>query len=303
MTLEKAVLDDDIDLDETEVEEPELELDEDADEGEAEEAELEEGAEEDEASEAEAEEEDDFVVMINGEAPDPEDEEDARAPDWVRDLRKQYREEKRRAKELEQKLAQMERGTAPAAQPLGPKPTLEAADYDTERYEKDLAAWYEKKRQHDERQASVQAEQQAVQKEWEQKLESYHSSKADLKVKDYEFAEDVVQDTLSVMQQGMIVQGAENPALVVYALGKNPKKAKELASITDPVKFAFAVAKLETNLKVTKRKAQAKPEKKISGTGRPSGSVDSTLERLRAEAERTGDYSKVFQYKKQKRSA
>lgn len=303
MTLEKAELDDDIDLDETEVEEPELDLDEDADEGEAEEAELEEGAEEDETSEAEAEEEDDFVVMINGEAPDPEDEEDARAPDWVRDLRKQYREEKRRAKELEQKLAQMERGTTPAAQPLGPKPTLEAADYDTERYEKDLAAWYEKKRQHDERQASVQAEQQAVQKEWESKLESYHSSKADLKVKDYEFAEDVVQDTLSVMQQGMIVQGAENPALVVYALGKNPKKAKELASITDPVKFAFAVAKLETNLKVTKRKAQAKPEKKISGTGRPSGSVDSTLERLRAEAERTGDYSKVFQYKKQKRSA
>ena len=303
MTLDKAVLDDDIDLDETDVEEPELDLDEDAEEGEAEEADLDEDTEEDETSEAEAEDEDDFVVMINGEAPDPEDEEDARAPGWVRDLRKQYREEKRRAKELEQKLAQMERGTAPAAQPLGQKPTLEAADYDTERYEKDLAAWYEKKRQHDERQASVQAEQQAVQKEWESKLESYHSSKADLKVKDYEFAEDVVQDTLSVMQQGMIVQGAENPALVVYALGKNPKKAKELASITDPVKFAFAVAKWETNLKVTKRKASAKPEKKISGTGRPSGSVDSTLERLRAEAERTGDYSKVFQYKKQKRSA
>ncbi len=302
MQIEKAEIDDDFDFQETEVEEPELEL-EDEPEVEAEEAELDGEDEEDEPSEAEAEDEADVVVTIDGEAPDPEDEEDARAPDWVRDLRKQYREEKRRAKELEQKLAQMERGTAPAAQPLGPKPTLEAADYDTERYEKDLAAWYEKKRQHDERQASAQAEQQAVQKEWEQKLEGYHSSKADLKVKDYEFAEDVVQDTLSVMQQGMIVQGAENPALVVYALGKNPKKAKELASITDPVKFAFAVAKLETNLKVTKRKAQAKPEKKISGTGRPSGSVDSTLERLRAEAARTGDYSKVFQYKKQKRSA
>jgi len=293
MTLEKAEIDDEVDFEETEAEEPEAEEETDAPEAEAEEV------------EAEAEdEEEDFVVTINGEAPDPEDEEEARAPHWVRDLRKQYREEKRRAKELEQKLAQMERGTAPAAQPLGPKPTLEAADYDTERYEKDLAAWYEKKRHHDERQISIQTEQQAVQKEWENKLESYHSSKADLKVKDYEFAEDVVQDTLSVMQQGMIIQGAESPALVVYALGKNPKKAKELASITDPVKFAFAVAKLETNLKVTSRKASAKPEKKVSsGTGRPSGSVDSTLERLRAEAERTGDYSKVFQYKKQKRSA
>lgn len=293
MELQKAEIDDEVDFEGAEVEEPEVEEDTDTSEADT------------DAVEADAEdEEEDFVVTINGEAPDPEDEEEARAPHWVRDLRKQYREEKRRAKELEQKLAQMERGSAPAAQPLGPKPTLEAADYDTERYEKDLAAWYEKKRRHDERQISIQAEQQAVQKEWEKKLESYHSSKADLKVKDYELAEDVVQDTLSVMQQGMIVQGAENPALVVYALGKNPKKAKELASITDPVKFAFAVAKLETNLKVTSRKASAKPEKKVSsGTGRPSGSVDSTLERLRAEAERTGDYSKVFQYKKQKRSA
>ena len=299
MELQKADIDDDLDLNEPDAEEPDLD---EEDQEEAEEADLEDPDEE--ASEAEAEEEDEVVVTINGEAPDPEEEEDARAPGWVRDLRKQYREEKRRAKELEQKLAQMERGSAPAAQPLGQKPTLEAADYDTDRYEKELAAWYEKKRQHDERQISIQQEQQAVQREWEKKLESYHSSKAGLKVRDYELAEGVVEDTLSVMQQGMIVQGAENPALVVYALGKNPKKAKEIASITDPVKFAFAVAKLETNLKVTSRKASAKPEKKVSsGTGRPSGSVDSTLERLRAEAERTGDYTKVSQYKRQKRSA
>jgi len=183
------------------------------------------------------------------------------------------------------------------------KPTLESTDYDTERYETELASWYEKKRTHDDQQNVVQSQQKAVQKEWETKLESYHSSKADLKVKDYEFAEEVVQDNLSVMQQGMIVQGADNPALVVYALGKNPKKAKELASITDPVKFAFAVAKLETNLKVTTRKASSRPEKKISGTARPSGSVDNTLERLRTDAEKTGDYSKVFQYKRQKKSA
>lgn len=246
---------------------------------------------------------DDVVVSINGEAPDPEEEEEVRAPGWVRDLRKQYREEKRRAKDLEQKIQQLEQRTQPAQQPLGQKPTLDSVDYDTERYEKELAAWYDKKRQHDDRQMSVKAEQEAVQKGWEKKLEGYHSAKAELKVKDYDFAEDVVQDTLSVMQQGMIVQGAENPALLVYALGKNPKKAKELASITDPVKFAFAVAKLETNLKVTNRKASSTPEKKISGTGRPSGSVDSTLERLRAEAERTGNYSKVTQYKKQRQSA
>lgn len=270
-------------------------------EAEAEEIETETEAEMAEGDDVETEaEEEEVVISIDGEAPAPEEEEEARAPDWVRDLRKQYREEKRRAKELEQRLAQVEQRNIPAVAPLGPKPTLEKVDYDTDRYEKELAAWYEKKRQHDEREAALKSEQQAVQKGWERKLESYQGAKAGLKVRDFEFAEDVVQDTLSVMQQGMIVQGADNPALVVYALGKNPKKAKEIASITDPVKFAFAVAKLETQLKISNRKAQVSPERKISGTARPSGAVDSTLDRLRAEAEKTGDYSKVFQYKKQK---
>jgi hypothetical protein len=90
---------------------------------------------------------------------------------------------------------------------------------------------------------------------------------------------------------------------VIYALGKNLKKAKELSEITDPVKFAFAVAKLEKDLKVTNRKAAPPPEKIVSGTGRSSGAVDSTLERLRAEAEKTGNMTKVIQYKAQKRAS
>ena len=270
-------------------------------EAEAEEAEVEAEADEDGETEAEAEDES-VVVTIAGETPPQEDdEENDRAPEWVRDLRKQYREEKRRNRELEEKLAAASGGSSEAVQ-LAEKPTLEKADYDTDRYETELAAWYEQKRKYDEVEASKQAEQQAVEQEWRQKLEGYQSAKADLKVRDFEDAEDTVQETLSTTQQGMILQGAENPALLVYALGKNPKKAKELASLTDPVKFAFAVAKLETNLKVTKRKASSKPEKALSGTARPSGSVDSTLERLRAEAERTGDYSKVFAYKRNQRS-
>jgi hypothetical protein len=274
-----------------EAEEPEAELEDDQA-----------SDDEDSDTEAEADEDEGFVaVTIGGEAPPPEDEEAERAPEWVRDLRKQYREEKRRNKELQEQLAKTT-GAAKVAE-LGEKPTLEKADYDTERYEKELAAWYERKRKHDEVEAARQSEAQAADREWRQKLEGYQSAKATLKVRDYDEAEDVVQDAFTVTQQGMILQGAENPALLVYALGKNPKRAKELASIKDPVKFAFAVARLETQLKVTKRKASSKPDPKITGTGRVSGAVDSTLERLRADAERTGDYSKVFQYKKQKRSA
>lgn len=257
----------------------------------------------DDEAEGEAEpEEEEVVISIDGEAPPQQEEEEARAPEWVRDLRKQHREEKRRVKELQQRLAQYEQKETGVA-PLGKKPTLESVDYDTERYETELASWYEKKRAHDERETAVKAEQQSVQQEWEQKLETYQEAKTSLKVRDFEFAEEVVQDTLSVMQQGMIVQGSENPALLVYALGKNPNKAKELASINDPVKFAFAVAKLETQLKISNRKASVSPERKISGTGRPSGTVDNTLDRLRAEAEKTGDYTKIIKYKRQKQKA
>jgi len=288
---EKAVLDEEDFIEEDEVKEPDVEEEEV------------EASDYTDNTEAEAEDDDEVVVSINGVSPNPEDEEETHAPTWVRDLRKQYREEKKRVKELEQRIEHLSQGQQPARQPLGEKPTLEAADYDTERYERELAAWYERKRENDDQLAAVQAERAASQRAWEQQLGSYQTAKSDLRVRDFDRAEEIVQDTLSVMQQGLIVQGAEDPALLVYAIGKNPVKAKELSSITDPVKFVFAVARLEKDLKVTKRKAASQPEKKISGNGRPSGSVDNTLDRLRAEAERTGDYTKVTQYKRQMRQS
>ena len=245
-------------------------------------------------------EEDEVVVSI-GEEPPPQDDH-AQAPEWVRELRKKNREDQRRIRELEEQLKTKDQAeTKPAT--LGKKPALEDYDYDTERFEQELTAWYDRKRQHDEATARARDAEEAAQTAWKKKLESYSSAKAELKVKDFDDAEAALQDHLNITQQGIVMQGAENPALLVYALGKNPKKAKELGSITDPVKFAFAVAKLETQLKVTNRKAPPPPEKTVQGTGGTSGSVDSTLERLRTEAERTGDYTRVTAYKRQKRQS
>jgi hypothetical protein len=244
---------------------------------------------------------DDSVVVTIGEEPPPQDEH-AQAPEWVRELRKKNREDQRRIRELEEQLkTKGQAETKPAA--LGKKPALEDYDYDTERFEQELTAWHDRKRQHDEAATKARDAEETAQAAWKKKLESYGSAKTELKVKDFDDAEAALQDHLNVTQQGIIVQGAENPALLVYALGKNPKKAKELGSITDPVKFAFAVAKLETQLKVTNRKAPPPPEKTVQGTGGSSGSVDSTLARLRTEAEKTGDYTKVTAYKRQKRQS
>lgn len=249
--------------------------------------------------EAESEEPDEIVVSIDGEEPPPQEEQ--AAPEWVRELRREHRELKKRNRELESRVSQSVE-TNPAVT-LGAKPSLENLDYDTEKYEQSLADWYERKRLVDDQQSQARRSEEEQQQAWNAKLEGYVEAKTKLKVKDYDDAEEVAQQMFNVVQQGVVIQGAENPALVIYALGKNPKKAKELAAIDDPVKFAFAVAKLESNLKIGNRKASTQPERTVSATARSSGSVDSTLERLREEASKTGNMDKVMAYKRAQKQA
>lgn len=245
------------------------------------------------------EDEDQVIVTIGEEPPPQEDEQHAQAPEWVRELRKNHKELQRKNRELEDKLKATTTVEKPAT--ISKKPTLEDHEYDTDKFEAALANWYEQKRQVDDQNAKADAEAKVLNDAWQAKLTSYGKAKTELKVKDFDDTESTVRDALSTIQQGIILQGSENPALVIYALGKNSKTLKELALITDPVKYAFAIAKLETQLKVTNRKAAPPPEKPVRGTGHVSGTVDSQLERLRAEAANTGDYTKVAQYKKSKR--
>ena len=248
------------------------------------------------------------VVVTIGDIPevpewvgDPDPTKRPGAPEWVKELRKTNRELQRQNRELQGRLQAAPPETKPVV--IGNKPKLEDHDYDADKYEEALTNWFDRKRQADEINARQEAEVMNQQKAWQAKLDGYGKAKAELRVKDFEDAEEVAQQVFSITQQGVLLQGADNPALVVYALGKNPAKAKELADIKDPVKFAFAVAKLEKDLKVTNRRQAPAPERIVTGTGRSSGAVDSTLERLREEAARTGNMTKVIQYKAQKRTA
>lgn len=240
-----------------------------------------------------------LVVSIGGEEPPPEPEAE-QAPAWVKDLRKQNREQQKRIKELERSMqapaAQGETATAPPK-----KPTLADVDYDTGAYEAKLDEWYGAKAAYDRQANERQRAQDEVKGAWNTKLSKYNTAKVELKARDFDDAEAVIADTLSVTQQGIIVDGAENPALLVYALGKNPKKAAELAAITNPVVFATAIGRLEASLKVTQRKPSAAPEQIPSGNARKTGAVDNTLERLREEAAKTGDMTKVMAYKRQQK--
>lgn len=250
-----------------------------------------------EGSQKDAPADDETVVVTIGEDAPPSDEDDTAAPTWVRELRKTNRELARENRELKQKQSPLAADQAAAMT----KPTLADCDYDEDAFEAKLTEWREQQaRVTADKQKKVDAEKQA-QEAWQAKLDTHGKAKAALKVDDYDDAEAAALESLSVTQQGIIVSGAENSALVVYALGKNPAKAKELASITDPVKFAFAVARLETQLKVTPRKAAPPPERKVSGNAAAGGSVDTKLAGLEAEADRTGDRSKVIAYNREQR--
>lgn len=275
-----------------------------ADEYEEEIIEQEEEAEPDEEVEGEADEsseDDEIIVTIGDDTPASEEEEKQPAPEWVKELRKTSREDKRRIRELEEKLtAKVAAETKPAE--LGKKPTLDDYDYDAEKFEKGLEDWFDRKRAVDAEQSRQEQARKAEQDAWNATLEGYNKAKSSLKVRDFEEAEHAVQESLNVVQQGIILQGGTRPELIVYALYKTPAKMKELAAIKDPVKFAFAVADLQRELKVTNRKAPP-PEGKATGSAAISGTVSgSALERLKAKAQQTGDWTAYYDAKRKTNS-
>ncbi len=247
---------------------------------------------------------DEVVVSIGDDETDTEAEaqrqQENRAPQWTRDLRKANRDQAKRIRELEQRDQQ--RQTVQVAPAVGEKPKLEDLDYDAQKFEVALEAWHGRKAAAVAEQSKREAQQASEKHAWDARLANHAKLRGELKVRDYDDAEAAVDDALSVTQRGLIVHGAENSAQVFYALGKNPKVMKELADITDPVLFAFRVAKLETKLKVAPRKTAPVPERQIRGNASP-GSTDSTLARLQAEADRTGDRSKVAEYRRKQRRA
>jgi hypothetical protein len=197
----------------------------------------------------------DEVVVSFGDEAAPASEE---APEWVRDLRKRNRE-------LERELAEARKGKPADVPEVGQKPTLESCEYDEERFEQEFNAWSDRKAAVERAQSEAQKAEEAQRERYQAKVETYAVQKTELGVKDFADAEAEVLGALNPAQQAILVHGAENKARLVYALGKHPEKLRQLASITDPIEFAFAAAKLEGQTKMERRKPATQPESRISG--------------------------------------
>jgi hypothetical protein len=220
----------------------------------------------------------------------------------ITDLRQRHRKLKQKYRKTQYELDQLKTPQTEIVDEPGPKPTLEACDYDSDEYDKKISAWFDKKHRAEaaQKEAAARAEKEKV--ESQRVYRNYEERKNSLKVKDFSESEDAVTDALSITQQNIILCAAKKPELIVYALGKSPAKMEELSKLND-IQFAMELARLEDNLKVGKRKPKTKPEKTVNGTGTLSGTTDRTLERLREEAAKTGDMSKVMQYRRKKRRA
>jgi hypothetical protein len=240
---------------------------------------------------------DEVTITIGDEAPETAPEDESSAVPWVRNMRKQNRELQKELRDLKAKAAQPT--GVEAAPTVGAKPTLEGCDFDSDAYEQKLDAWHDSKRKADEHAAKVSKERETQDAEWNGKLANYAEQKKALKVADYDSAEAVALESLSITQQGIILQGATDPAKLVYVIGNNPTKAKELSGIKDPVQFAFAVARLETQLKTTP-KTTPPVERKLGGSsaGGSGDSIKDNLERLREKAAKTNDYTEVRAFRK-----
>lgn len=186
---------------------------------------------------------------------------------------------------------------------VGEKPTLESCDYDESAFETALDAWKDRARLADEAKTKAQKDAQANQAAWAEEMADFGRKKAALKARDFEAAEEDVVAGLSLSQQAIVIKASEDAAKVIYALGKHPSKLATLAAIQDPIKFAVAVSKLEGTLKVSiGNRSAPPPEGTVRGSAPISRQADKHLERLEAEAERTGDRTRVVQYKRQIRA-
>lgn len=230
-------------------------------------------------------------IVIEGEEPKPEEDSST-----IKKLRTVIRDQGRENKELRKNREAKEELAE-----LGKKPTLEDFDHDTAKFEAAYDSWHSRKNAHEEKKAKkIQAEKDSDQA-WENQLSRHREKASAMKVNDYEETSAVVESTLTPLQLGIIVNGSENSAHVMYFLGKNPKFLEDISKIKDVAKLGTAIGRMESKLKVKPKSANVKPEPIPTGSGKPLGSSDVQLEKLRAEAVKTGDYKKVHLYRKQLR--
>lgn len=212
-----------------------------------------------------------------------------------RDLAKKLKLEQQEKLRLQKQLESTQQVTI---EELPPEPDLSDDDveYDPDKFKAKYAAWVEKKARIESQKKKVQETAQQAQAKFQERLQKYEQGKSVYKGIDE--AEKAVLQTLDVHQQGIIVNYADDPAFVVWALGKNPVALNQLATIQDPIEYAVKVRDIEKKAKekMTVKKPPA-PEKVVTGRTAVPSNYQKQLDKLRE----AGDVTGAIKLKKQLR--
>lgn len=233
-----------------------------------------------------------FHIEIQGEEPDAE------ATPLVRQLREQLRERNRQIAAGNREPEKVE---------VGPKPKLADFDYDEDKHEAAVDAWYANRDKARQSEATIERQREEAAKADQRYATAYATNRAKLPVSDFDAAEATVRAALSDHQKALVLRYAGDSAKVVYALAKYPAKLDALAATEDPGDFIVAVRDMEAKLTVGSHKPKPpRPEMETVQSGSAPLSARAGDERMKAlekEAEKSGDYSKLFAARRAARKA
>ena len=258
-----------------------------------------------EASDNEVDEQTQEGVIVSFGDEKPEDEgENHSDPQLPKKLRSLLKDEKKARKAAEREAAELKKSQQAKTddiKPLRARPTLEAHNYDEDAFNADTDKWFGEKQEHDNKASSEKKKQEEQQEAWEARVGEYIKAKNSFKQDEFEESELAVKDALSDMQQNIILHAfGAGAANIIAGLGQDDDRLQELAKIKDHTLFTVALTRLESKMKVTPRRPKHSPETHVSGSA--SGEFgDRQLKTLEAEAEKTGDYTKVFAHKRRAR--
>lgn len=249
-------------------------------------------SEQSDASDADDNQDDDGLDFSFDESEDEQGDPFAgqKAPEWVKQIRNENRELKRQQREWQQSQGQSQQ------QGLREKPTLDAHEYDSDAYEDDYAAWLGEKTQHD---TQMQAETAKYQKYDDGYKTSVDAVRA--KVPEYDEIEQSIVDALPLQRQAMIKMMTDNPARMVVALGKSPNKLQALSELDD-MQFAKQIVLMEANMSNPKQNSTKPKPTSHKLQGSSGGNGDAQLAKLEAAADKSGDRSAIYAYKKAQRN-
>lgn len=213
-----------------------------------------------------------------------DDEPEALVSNPVRQLRTALKQEKNTRLQLERELKRIKQSAPEPEIQLPPEPDYNDPDinFDPDILKEKQLEWAKLKVKYEQQQEAKKEKAQKQQQAFNARLSEYEKQKQELGFSDFENSENAVLNALDVNKQGIIVHYLDDPAKVVYVLGKSPVTLQKLSEIDDPLLFQKEILKIEqkANQTMSTKKPPA-PERVLGGKSKAPVGYQKQLDKLR----------------------